>query len=57
MGLFDRFKKNDKDNRKPIPKDVEIEEDQLLLKLHIIFLDHVEKYFIQVYQNVLKIFQ
>ena len=32
MGLFDRFKKNDKKDRKPVPKDVEIEEDQLLLK-------------------------
>ena len=32
MGLFDRFKKNDKKEHKAIPKDVEIEEDQLLLK-------------------------
>lgn len=35
MGLFDRFKKTDKKRkkeRKPIPKDVEIDEDQLLLK-------------------------
>ena len=35
MGLFDRFKKDnkkEKTERKPIPKDVEIDEDQLLLK-------------------------
>ena len=33
MGLFDRFKKNDKKERKAISKDdVEIEEDQLLLQ-------------------------
>lgn len=34
MGLFDRFKKTEKKEkpRKPIPTDVEIEEDQLLLK-------------------------
>ena len=33
MGFFDRFKKNDKKERKAISKDdVEIEEDQLMLK-------------------------
>ena len=32
MGLFDRFKKKEKEEAKSIPKDMEIEEDQLLLK-------------------------
>lgn len=36
MGLFDRFKKNEEKKvetkRKPVPKEVEIEQDQLILK-------------------------
>ena len=32
MGLFDRFKKDDKKEHEPVQDDVEIEKDQLLLK-------------------------